>query len=315
MMKSKGRKVLVVISVVLVLLIVADWALSVFIYDQNFDVRFTTGDSYLLKVEEFEGLSREKYEFTSDKGQKLTGYMYSSGDDEKKGIIVLAHGFGGGGHCSYISCIDQLAKHGYLVFAYDATACDESEGEKVGGLPQGVIDLDNAISFVEENEAFPKLPIMLFGHSWGGYSVCTVLKYHPEVKAVVACSGFDSSTDLIQSAGSEMIGPGIYVMMPFLKLHERMRFGERANDTAMEGFAASDAAVMILHSEDDTVVPIQYGYDKYYEQYDSDNRFTFVRYEDRGHTVFADQTTEYSNRNVDTELFNSIAEFYDSHLN
>ena len=54
---------------------------------------------------------------------------------------------------------------------------------------------------------------------------------------------------------------------------------------------------------------------KYYEQYGSDNRFTFVRYEDRGHTVFADQTTEYSNRNVDTELFNSIAEFYDSHLN
>ena len=35
---------------------------------------------------------------------------------------------------------------GYLVFGYDATANDESGGEIVGGMPQGIADLDKAIN-------------------------------------------------------------------------------------------------------------------------------------------------------------------------
>ena len=83
--------------------------------------------------------------------QKLMGYMYSSGENQH-GIIVIAHGFGGGGHNSYMDCANYFAHHGYYVFAYDATGNDESEDEGVGGLPQGVIDLEYAISFVEEGE-------------------------------------------------------------------------------------------------------------------------------------------------------------------
>ena len=63
----------------------------------------------------------------------------------------MAHGLGGGGHNSYMDCANYFARHGYYVFAYDATGNDESEGEGVGGLPQGVIDLDYAISFVEQS--------------------------------------------------------------------------------------------------------------------------------------------------------------------
>ena len=113
----------------------------------------------------------------------------------------MAHGFGGGGHNSYIDCANYFAHHGYWVFAYDATGNDESEGEGVGGLPQGVIDLDYAITFVEGSGNFPNLPIVLFGHSWGGYIVCSVLSYHPEVKAVIACSGFNSSSNMFEAEG------------------------------------------------------------------------------------------------------------------
>ncbi|WP_029409348.1 alpha/beta hydrolase, partial [Treponema pedis] len=109
-------------------------------------------------VEDFEGLQRTKYEFSSDKGQMLTGYMYSAGDNQC-GIIVIAHGFGGGGHNSYMDCANYFARHGYYVFAYDATGNDESEGAGVGGIPQGVIDLDYAISFLEKSGKFPALPI------------------------------------------------------------------------------------------------------------------------------------------------------------
>lgn len=289
--KSKKKKILIIVlCIVAILMITGDWVLSVMIYNENFNQRFESYEPLLLYVDDFDGLQRTKYEFSSDKGQKLTGYMYSAGENQR-GIIVIAHGFGGGGHNSYMDCANYFAQHGYYVFAYDATGNDESEGEGVGGLPQGVIDLDYAISFVEESENFPELPIVLFGHSWGGYSVCSVLTYHPEVKAVIECSGFNSSSDMFEAEGKKQAGDGIYLIMPFVKLHERIKYGNYASNTALDGFSATTAAVMVVHSSDDNVIPTEYGYDIYYEKYKDDSRFSFIRLEDKGHNYVYDDDT------------------------
>ena len=40
---------------------------------------------------------------------------------------------------------------------------------------------------------------------------------------------------------------------------------------------------MVVHSADDDVIGIEYGCDKYYKKYKDDPRFTFLRFEDRGH--------------------------------
>ena len=292
--KLSGKKKFgIAVCIILVLLLIADCVMTVYVYDDNFNKRFESYEPLTLHVEDFPGLERTKYQFPSDKGQMLTGYLYSSGEN-KKGIVVIAHGFGGGGHNSYMDCADYFAKRGYYVFAYDATGNDESEGEGVGGMPQGVIDLDKAISFVEEDEAFKDLrnmPVFLFGHSWGGYSVCSVLQFHPEVKAVVEISGFSTSAGLFEAQGMKQAGKGIYAMMPFVNLYERIKFGKYASATALDGFEASDAAVMVVHSADDDVVPIEYGYDIFYDKYKDDTRFTFLRLEDRGHSyVYNDMT-------------------------
>lgn len=288
--KSKKKKILIIVLCMAIALIIAgDWILTVTIYNENFNQRFESYEPLMRYVDDFEGLQRTKYEFASNKGQKLTGYLYTSVEDPH-GIIVMAHGFGGGGHNSYMGDADYFAHHGYWVFAYDATGNDESEGKGVGGLPQGVIDLDHAITFVEESGNFPNLPIVLFGHSWGGYSACSVLTYHPEVKAVIACSGFNSSLGLFESEGKKQAGPGIYLMLPFVKLHEWIKYGGYASNTAMDGFSNSTAAVMILHSFDDETVPAEYGYDIYYEKYKDDPRFRFIHFEDKGHSYFNDET-------------------------
>ena len=292
--KLSGKKKFgIAVCIILVLLVIGDAVLSVAVYDDNFNRRFESYEPLMLHVEDFEGLQRTKYRFPSDSGLMLTGYLYSAGE-QQKGIIVMAHGFGGGGHNSYMDIADYFAKHGYYVFAYDVTGNDESEGDGVGGLPRGVADLDRAIAFVEEDEAFAplrELPVFLFGHSWGGYSVCSVLQFHPEVKAVVECSGFNSSAGMFEAQGKKEAGDGIYAIMPFVQAYERIRFGKYASATAMKGFEASDAAVLVLHSADDDVVPIEYGYDIYYAKYKDDPRFTFVRLEDRGHSyVYNDMT-------------------------
>jgi len=293
--RSKKNIIIIVLCAVIALLIAADWIVTVVVYNENFGQRFETYEPLMMYVDDFDGLQRTRYEFTSDEGQKLVGYMYSVGENQH-GIIVMAHGFGGGGHSSYMDCAYYFAKNGYLVFAYDATGNDESEGDGVGGLPQGVVDLNCAITFVEESGNFPKLPIALFGHSWGGYSVCSVLTYHPEVKAVIACAGFNASSDLFEYQGKDIIGGGIYLMLPFANLHELIKYGDYATNTSLDGFAESDAAVMIVHSADDDVVPIRYGYDKYYEKYKDDPRFEFVRLENAGHNclMLSDYSDEFN---------------------
>ena len=278
---------------VIVLMIAGWWAFCVKIYNENFDI---SGDSYaprMLRVEDFEGLECTECSFPSDKGQLLAGYLYSKGEDQHA-VVIIAHGFGDGGHNSYMDVADYFAENGYYVFAYDATAMDKSEGEGLGGVPQGVIDLDHAITFAESSEDIPDLPIVLFGHSWGGYCVSAVLSYHPEVKAVIECSGFNRSSDMFESGGRSQAGEVIYAMTPFIGLYERFKYGKYAANTAMDGFDHTDAAVMIVHSADDNVIGIEYGLDEYYEKYKDDPRFTFIRFEDRGHNdVYQDPDNTY----------------------
>ncbi|WP_022755428.1 alpha/beta hydrolase family protein [Butyrivibrio fibrisolvens] len=295
-MKNKKFNIKLFLSVIvcLILIIIGGWwAFCVKLYNDNINIRSDSYEPLMLHVEDFEGLQCSEYTFPSDKGQNLAGYLYSYGE-EQHGIVVLAHGFGGGGHNSYMDCADFFARNGYYVFAYDATAMDKSEGDRLGGVPQGVIDLDYAISFVEANDDIPELPIVLFGHSWGGYCVSAVLTYHPEVKAVIECCGFDRSSDMFESAGKDQAGSIIYAMTPFIRIHEMIKFGKYATNTAMDGFDVTDAKVMIVHSADDDVIGIEYGCDKYYEKYKDDSRFTFMRFENRGHNdILYDQTNTY----------------------
>lgn len=288
---SKKKKIVIsIISVLLVLIIGGLWGLSVIIYNDNFDKRFESYEPYMYYVEDFENLERTQYKFESDEGQMLTGYMYSSGENQK-GVVVIAHGFGGGGHNSYMDVADYFAKNGYYVFAYDATGNDESEGDGVGGMPQGVIDLEHAISFVKQSKDYSNLPIVLFGHSWGGYSVSSVLNYHPDVKAVIECSGFDSPSGMFESEGKKIAGNGIYVMMPFVKLHEFIKYGKYAVNTATDGFENTDAPVIVVHCAGDPVVPVEYGYDIFYDKFKDNERFTFIKLENNEHDyVYRDKT-------------------------
>ncbi|MCR5824193.1 MAG: alpha/beta fold hydrolase [Lachnospiraceae bacterium] len=291
--RSKKKMIFIILLSVLVLLIAGWWMICVQIYDENFNVRSFSYEPLMLRIEDFEGLNCKEYTFPSDKGQKLAGYLYSIGE-EQHGILVMAHGFGGGGHNSYMDVANYFAKKGYYVFAFDVTGCDKSEGEGVGGVPQGVVDLDYAISFVEDSGDIPDLPIVLFGHSWGGYCVSSVLNFHPEVKAVIECSGFNRSSDMFESGGKTQAGGLIYTMTPFVRIHELIKYGKYASKTAMDGFKATDASVMIVHSADDGVIGIEYGCDKYYEKYKDDPRFTFLRFEDRGHNeIYNDPADTY----------------------
>ena len=284
--RRHGIKVawLTVICIFAALIFVVMPVLTVIIYNANFGERYETVDWIAYSVSDFEGLQVEECSFPSNNGQILAGYHYSKETEQEiKGVVVLAHGLGGGGHNTYMDIADYFTSCGYLVFAYDATGNDKSEGDSVEGLPQGVIDLDYALRYVKQSDKYQNLPIVLFGHSWGGYSVGNVLNCHPDITAAVVIAGFNRSSDLIESQGKSIVGPAIKLFMPYISLYERIKFGKYSTYSAIDGFAASDAGIMIIHSRDDDVVPIEYGYDTFHSVYGDIPGFQFVECKDKGH--------------------------------
>ena len=282
--KKNIKTILIIIgSIVLSIPLIILPVLSVVAYESIFGERYETASWMQFSVDDYEGLQMERSDFQSD-DVTLAGYKYSKDNQEVKGVVVIAHGLGEGGHNTYMPFIDYFTSNGYYVFAYDAKGNDNSGGDTVEGLPQGIISLDDALDHAAEIEEYQNLPFTLFGHSWGGYSVGNVLNMHPDIKAAVIIAGFNESEDLLEYQGEQMAGEGAKILTPYMALYERIKFGKEFTEiSAIEGLTKTDAGIMIVHSKDDTTVPTKYGYDKFYEEFGSSDRFDFVLYEDKGH--------------------------------
>lgn len=209
--------------------------------------RYTTTCAY----EDFEReLSRELMKFPSGQNQ-LQGYLY--GVKNTKGLVVISHGLGGSAE-NYLPETAYFVEQGYQVFGYDNTGYWRSEGKDSVGLPQAVDDLDAALTYIEGQERFQKMPIYLFGHSWGGYAVTAVLEYSHNIKAVVSVAGFNNPMKMVLEWGKDMMGAFVYAEYPYMYLNQRLRFGKKLNRTAVDSINQADVPVLLIHgSADDTV--------------------------------------------------------------
>ncbi len=288
MKTGKDKKKVIWVSVIAILLAIPLVVLpltTVIIYEAVFGQRYETAQWLAFSVEDYQGLQVKNCEIPTERNKSLAGYQYAKANQNIKGVVVMAHGLGGGGHNTYMPFIDYFTSHGYYVFAYDATGNDNTVGDAVEGLPQGVKDLDAAICYVENLAIYKDLPVVLFGHSWGAYSAGNVLNLHPEIKAVVMVAGFNESEDLIFYQGKNIVGDMAAIIVPYVSVYEQIKFGpEYTNISAIEGMKNAEAGVLVIHSQDDTTVPAMYGYDKFYEAFSESERFAFVLYEDRGHS-------------------------------
>ncbi len=295
-------------AAVIVLGTAALFGAAAFMYEQNFGSRHTTYGPTSRSLDEFPSLNRERLTFASNKGQVLVGYKFYHDNTAPKGVVVIAHGLGGG-HSSYLDIADYFCANGYLVFAYDATGHDESEGTAVGGLPQGLIDLDYALRFLQRHPDTAGLPIVLFGHSWGAYSAGSVLNYHRDVKAVVLAAGFNKPVEIIAEAGKDIVGRAIKAFLPFISVYERFKFGGYAAQSCVEGMERSAAAVMIISSAADEMIRPELSFDVFHEPFKDNPRFEFVQYQDRRHNRlwYSD-----SARNYQTEFNEAFAAYVNS---
>ena len=299
MRKNKKVKPLVVSTICAALMsvpLVVNPIASAVVYEAIFSSRYQPDDYSTLAYSDFSGLCVDRSDFLTDNGAKLAGYKYYKENVGVRGLVVLAHGLGCGGHNMFIPFIDYFTSNGYYVFTYDATGNGESEGGSIEGLPQGVIDLDYALNHVSKIREYKGLPVVLFGHSWGAYSCGNVLNFHPEIKAAIIISGCNESGDFILSKSKEKVGNIAKLFTPAVSTYEKIKFGTKYTSiSAIDGMKNSNAKIMIVHSRDDSQVPTEYGYDKFYSEFKNNDRFEFVLYENRGHNYlfFSEESAKY----------------------
>ena len=212
-----------------------------------------------LKAKNFDNLNAHPINFKSDSNQTLNGFLYSSAKvDKYKALIVFSHGMGAG-HLAYTTEINYFAQKGYLVLAYDNTGTCESEGKKLKGFAQGVIDLKFALDYVASREDLKELPVLLLGHSWGGYSVCNVSALLPavDIKGIVAFSPFNSLNRLLSDMVKMKTKANIRFMTPFLDFVNLLKFGKAGILRSCDTISSNQIPTLVMHGGNDMTVNVQ----------------------------------------------------------
>ena len=284
----KAMRFILIFTVVIALL-------TIFLYSLNFGGRINTR-SVITDQE-----ARLTYFYSGQ--NRLTAYIF--GEDNDKGLIVISHGLGGGA-VSYLREIMFFVDNGWRVFAFDKTGSHHSGGSSTRGLPQSAIDLNMALNYIANQDL--GIPVMLYGHSWGGFAVTAVLNfYHHDIKAVASLAGFAEPMGMLHEGASVMIGAVGNVAYPFLWAYQQILFGQYANLSAIDGINSGTVPVKIIHGRDDNVISYHgAGIIAHRERISNPNAIFVSRYYPY-HSGHNDLT-------LDTLLMAEINDFFTMHL-
>lgn len=245
------KKVCIIITVTVLSYVLSSMAASVVIFNVIFS-RSGNIEAYELT---YEDIDREKYPreelYFDSGGNKLFACLYEP-NEKSSGLIVLANGM----NC----CIDRhlpeimyFVDSGYSVFTFENTGVGHSDGSGTKGIAQARLDLCAAIEFVQEDSELSGLPLLLYGHSLGGYAVTAAMNDEDNICAVVCVAGFDSPNENMLNHAKRYVGVLADIQYPFMCLQNYFLFGSKADDTAIDAINSTDIPVMLVGGNSDDV--------------------------------------------------------------
>jgi len=243
------KHVLIFAGIFLVVFVVAPMIATITIYNHTF-ARRAESPQYraFLRYGDVQGYEKQIVKFPSGQNA-LTGYIY--GMDNYKGLVVVAHSFGDGAE-GYFGVITFFVDRGWRVFTYDKTGSHNSEGSGTRGLVQSALDLDAALTFIAAQEW--GLPIVLLGHSWGGFASTAVLNFDHEISAVVSLAGYNRPIQVLHDTSRRVLGRTGTLAYPYLWAYQRFLFGQDAGLSAVDGINRSGIPVKIIHGTADWLI-------------------------------------------------------------
>lgn len=246
------------LSIVLLLFLLVT-LLTFFILNLAFNRR-QNNHPYLtyFTAKDFPQLEADDVEFINRTKLKLRGafYYYDRGKPYP-GLIIFPHGIGAGHH-AYMHLIDQFAQKGYIVFAYDNTGCELSEGKSIRGIPQAILDLEDALKYLEKT-TYTSYPWFVVGHSWGAFASLRSSFLSSRVQKVIAIAPFDDVGELL----GRYVPPMRYVK-PFIRFIHRFKFpGKWTYQSSSTLLKKSKIPHLIIAGELDEDIPLKGNYTRF----------------------------------------------------
>ena len=189
----------------------------------------------------------------------------------------------GPGHTAYIAEIEALARRGYKVLTLDYAGCGESGGKYLGSLNKPTRDVIDLLNHLKLDK-----PIILIGHSMGGYTALNTLCLRKEITKVIAISPIVRIEPLLQfNTKSKFI-------TRHLMRYERKVDREVFDIDIPEYLKTTTDDVFVIQSSDDQMVPYDMSL-KVIEQIDNPHIKT-KRFEGRKHNPkYTDNAVAYMN--------------------
>jgi pimeloyl-ACP methyl ester carboxylesterase len=248
-------KVLLIVGIVIICIFLFYVLFFVFIYSLigvffNKRQEGVPGLKYFT-VKDFPDLSYIPIAFKSGKNT-LNGAIYYKGELDYSRMIAFFHGFGSG-HYAYMKEINRLINENNLpVITFDYTASGISEGKKVKGLTQYLIDAYYFFAYLKDEGKYRDTSFILIGHSMGGYvSGCihTFVKdtFHIERLVLMAPVNSINETYLHYSVHSDFY-------LSYMEMRERGKFKQFANVTVLDSLKENHVPTLLFHGREDKVV-------------------------------------------------------------
>jgi len=230
---------------------------SIFKRYEKRDIHTIFGEFDYSRVED--RLPRTTFFFPSGRW-KLQGYFYPCRD--AKAMVVVCHGMHAGAD-DFLPFIEYFVRNGYAVFTYDCQGTYASQGDSTVGMCTPLVNLDHALTYIKNNKQFSQYPLLLFGHSWGGYAATAVLSIHKNVRACAAVAPFYSGYTLFVEKGDQYTAPFADMLKTdfpkdFLNIYQKMLFGDYTKYNAVDGINSTDIPVYIAHGNRDFVISFEH---------------------------------------------------------
>lgn len=248
--KKRKKKIVVrVIVIVVAFLLISNVIATKIIYDSIF-TRYDGTPAFDLT--EYSALIEAREEIDIAEGKEtLKGYFYDV--DEEQGLIVVAPGLHAGAD-DYLPMTEYFVEAGWDVLSFDPLGCCESTGKSTIGFSQEIADLDAVLDYAEV--AYPDEKIVLFGHSRGGFAVCSMLEGEHAIEAVVSVSGINSAMEAIIGLSERYVGKVANLNYFNLWAYQVILFDKATMDIQADDLiSTSNVPVLVIQGAEDHTAP------------------------------------------------------------
>ena len=207
---------------------------------------------------DFKGLKQETYSFVNSINIEIKYFFYYYDNYRTDKIVLFLHGLGPG-HTAYLKEIEFLAKAGYKVLTLDYMGCEESQGKNMRSLNEPTRDVNDLLDYLKLDK-----PIVVVGHSLGGYTALNIINLRNEISKAVIMSGFLSIESLMKVFAKSKI-----IYKSVIKYEKKIE-PDYFQISNLEYLKTTKDKIFFIQSDDDPMVPYSIAL-KEVEQIDNPN--------------------------------------------